>query len=185
LPDSTHITFYANAIRSYDLASILTHVEAENFDEDGYGSESITVSPDLISDYDSLYFFAVIDDGINPPERTLPTTGFSFTPDIYGTVSFPESADSLKSGLRVFIDEDKDGSFDTESTGGLEYFAVTGTEGQFAIHGVEDGEYELRIVLPPGYRFVGGLDRKTHMPILFDGTPVELDLEIEAYTEAE
>ncbi len=185
LPDSTHITFYVNTVRSYDLASILTHVEAESFDEDGYGSESITVSPDLLSTADSLYFFAVIDDGINPPERTFPTTGISFAPDIYGTVSFPESADSLKSGLRVFIDEDQDGSFDTESTGGLEYFAVTGTEGQFAIHGIEEGAYELRIVLPPGYRFAGGIDRKTHTPIIFDGTPIELDLEIEAYTETE
>lgn len=185
LPDSTHITFYANTVRSYDLASLITHVEATNFNEDGYGIESITVSPDLLSTADSLYFYALIDDGINPPTKTFPTSGFAFSPDLYGTVSFSGDADSLKSGLRVFLDEDKDGSFDTESTGGLEYFAVTGTEGQFAIHGVEEGEYELRIVLPPGYRFVGGADQKTHTPIIFTGDPMELDLEIEAYTEAE
>ncbi len=185
LPDSTHITFYANGARIYQLASILTHVEAQNFDEDGYGTESITVSPDLLSTADSLYFYAVIDDGINPPERTFPTTGFAFAPDVYGTVTFPEDSDSLKSGLRVFLDEDKDGSFDVESTGGLEYFAVTGTDGQFSIHNVEEGEYELRIVLPPGYRFVGGTDRKSHTLIDFTGESIELDLEIEAYTEVD
>ncbi|MCG8371910.1 MAG: hypothetical protein MI700_00160, partial [Balneolales bacterium] len=185
LPDSTHITFYANTVRSFQLSSLITHVDATNFDQDGYGTETITVSPDLLSTADSLYFYAMIDDGINPPTKTYPTKGIAFAPDVYGFISFPDEADSLKSGLRIFLDEDKDGSFDVESTGGLEYFAVTGTEGQFAIHGIEEGEYELRIVLPPGYRFVGGIDRKTHTPIIFDGTPIELDLEIEAYVEAE
>lgn len=185
LPDSTYITFYANTVRSYDFASIITHVEATNFNEAGYGTESINASPDLISDEDSLYFFALVDDGINPPTKTPVTEGMLFAPNIFGIVSFPEDVDSLESGLRVFLDEDKDGSFDTESTGELEYFAITGTEGQFAIHGIEEGDYELRIVLPPGYRFVGGTDRKSHTAITFDGTPIELDLEVEAYTEAD
>lgn len=185
LPDSTHLTFYVNNTPSHDLARMITHVEAENFDENGYGSESIVISPNFNLIDDSLYFFAVIDDGINPPEKTDLSSAVIYSPDIYGTVTFPDDADSLKAHLRVFLDEDTDGSFDTESTGGLEYFAVTNKDGQFAIHGIEEGEYELRIVLPPGYRFVGGTDQKTHTPIIFSGDPMELDLEIEAYTEAE
>ncbi|RNC79912.1 MAG: hypothetical protein ED557_12310 [Balneola sp.] len=185
LPDSTHLTFYVNSIRSFELAQIITHVEASNFDEDGYGTESITISPENISESDSVYFYVMIDDGINPPERTFTTTGFSFSPNVYGTVTFPENADSLKSGLRVFLDQDQDGSFDTESTGGLEYFAITSKDGKFAIHNIEEGEYELRIVLPKGYRFTGGTDHKSHTLIEYTGDPIELDLEIEAYTEAE
>ncbi len=186
LPDSTHLTFYVNTTPSHDLARMITHVEAENFNEDGYGSESLIVSPDFNLINDSLYFFAVIDDGINPPEKTDISSPVIYSPDIYGTVTFPDDADSLKAYLRVFLDEDKDGSFDTESTtGGLEYFAITNANGQFSLHDIEEGEYELRIVLPPGYRFVGGTDRKSHTLVNFTGEPIELDLEIEAYTEAE
>ncbi len=185
VPDSSHVSFYVNTVNSPNEATLITHAEAVNFDEFGYGTESITYTPDEIYLQDSLFFFAVIDDGYNPPERMEYALGVLHAPDVYGTVTFPEISDSLKSGLRVFLDEDKDGSFDVASTGGLEYFSITGTQGQFSIHGVETGEYELRIVLPPGFRFVGETDRKSHFPINFTGDPVELDLQIEAYVEAE
>ncbi|MBO6523797.1 MAG: hypothetical protein JJ971_08235 [Balneolaceae bacterium] len=178
VPDSSHISYYVNG-------ELITHVEAENFDEFGYGSETYTYSPDVIAEEDTLIFYALIDDSFNPPQSSNIIDDIIHAPDFYGTISFPESADSLKSGLRIFIDEDVDGSFDVASTGGLELFNVTGQDGGFAINGLEDGTYEVRIVLPPGYRIMGGTDRKSHTEITFDGTPIELDIEIEAYSEIE
>lgn len=184
-PDSSHLSVYVNTTNSYDSAKLITHVEAENFEDSGYGSESIVYSPTHIIGEDSLYFFAVIDDGANPPENSSLTEAILHAPDFYGTISFPVEADSLKEGLRVFIDEDTDNSFDTHSTGGIELFGITNSDGQFSLSGLENGTYEVRIVLPPGYRIAGGVDRFSHTEITFDGSPVELDLEIEAYTEAE
>lgn len=185
VPDSTYLSFYVNTENSFEAAQLITHVEAENFDEYGYGIETLSYSPDVINTEDSLFFFAVIDDGYNPPQRLEYTVGVLHAPDFYGTVSLTEDVDTLTHGLRIFIDEDVDGSFDVASTGGLELFSIIDENGQFAIHGLEEGSYEVRIVLPPGYRFVGGTDRKSHTAITFDGTPIELDLEVEAYTEAD
>jgi len=183
IPDSTHLSLYVNTENSYDSARLITHVEAENFDDEGYGSESIAYNPDFLNDQDSLYFFVVIDDGSTPPETSDIAEPFVHEPDFYGTVSFPENADSLKAGLRIFLDEDTDKSFDTHSTGGLEKFGITSEEGRFSISGIEEGTYEVRIVLPPGYRIVGGVDRFSHTEITFEGSPINLDIEIEAINE--
>lgn len=185
IPDSTHLSVYVNTTNNYDSARLITHIEAENFDEDGNGTESITYSPDFLSEEDTLYFFSVIDDGYNPPEKSSISEAILHAPDLYGTISFPSEVDSLKEGLRVFVDEDADQSFDTKSTGGLELFSITSSDGQFALSGLENGTYEVRIVLPPGFRIKDTIDRFSHIEITFEGKPIELDIEIEAFTMEE
>ncbi|MCG8373270.1 MAG: hypothetical protein MI700_07035, partial [Balneolales bacterium] len=183
LPDSSHISFYVNFFDSMEEAILISHVEVENFDEYGYGAEQLAYRPDVLASADTLYFFAVIDDGVNPPQVTDSGIPVFYTPNLYGTVSFPEGADSLKTGLRVFVDADQDSSFDVTSTGGLELFSITGPDGQYSIHGLEPGTYHIRIVLPEGYRISGTENHRSEYVITYEEDPIELNFEIEAYTE--
>jgi len=184
LPDSTFISFYVAGVGPDDDVKLLEHVQASNFDDNGYGKETLTLIPDFIERKDTLHFYTVIDDRVNPPIQSDSSAAFIYQPDIFGTLNFPIAADSLKGGLRVFVDEDVDGSFDVASTGGLELFGITDSTGHFAISGLIPKEnYEVRIVLPEGYRLVGGVDRFSSRIFNFAGSPVELVLNIEAYTE--
>lgn len=182
-PDSTFLSFYANTEASYDSAKLITHVTAEHFDDEGFGTESITYVPDHLEETDTLYFYAVIDDGVNPPTYSELTEAHIHTPDLYGTITFPSGADSLAAGLRIYVDADGDSSFDVASTGGLELFGISGEDGEFALSGLTQGTYDLRIVLPPGYRIQGKTTRFSSEVINYSGEPVELDIEIEAYVE--
>lgn len=184
LPDSTILSFYVASSAETTDGKLIDHVYASNFDELGYGTETYELIPDFVTGADTLYFYGIIEDGENPPVKTEVTQGFPYQPDIIGQLVFPAGADSLKEGQRVFIDEDVDGSFDVESTGGLELFAITDSSGFFAISGLSpDEEYEIRIVLPEGYRIVGETDRFGSEIIQFDGTPQTLVITMEAYTE--
>ena len=184
LPDSTILSFYVGSSSETTDAKLIDHVYASNFDELGYGTETYELIPDFVTGADTLYFYGIIEDGQNPPVKTEVTQGFPYQPDIIGQLVFPAGTDSLKEGQRVFIDEDVDGSFDVESTGGLELFAITDSSGFFAISGLTSGEeYELRIVLPEGYRIVGEADRFGSEIIQFDGAPQTLVITMEAYTE--
>lgn len=184
LPDSTFISFYVAGVGPDDEVKLLEHVQATNFDDNGYGKETLSFIPDFIERLDTLHFYTVIDDRVNPPIQSDSSAAFIYQPDIFGTLNFPIAADSLKGGLRVFVDEDVDGSFDVASTGGLELFGITDSTGYFAISGLIPKEnYEVRIVLPEGYRLVGGIDRFSSRIFNFAGNPVELVLNIEAYTE--
>lgn len=184
LPDSTILSFYVSAVDDYTGEKLIDHVTATNFDSEGFGTEGFEFIPDFVTQNDTLYFYGIIEDGVNPPLKTEITEGFPFQPDIIGQLVFPDTADSLKEGQRVFIDEDVDGSFDVESTGGLELFSITEESGLFSMSGLTSGEtYELRIVLPEGYRIVGETDRFGSETIEFDGTPQTLIIEVEAYTE--
>ncbi|MEQ9266834.1 MAG: hypothetical protein RLN81_16510 [Balneolaceae bacterium] len=184
LPDSTILSFYVASSAETTDGKLIDHVYASNFDELGYGTETYELIPDFVTGADTLYFYGIIEDGENPPVKTEVTQGFPYQPDIIGQLVFPAGADSLKEGQRVFIDEDVDGSFDVESTGGLELFAITDSSGFFAISGLSSGEeYEIRIVLPEGYRIVGETDRFGSEIIQFDGTPQTLVINMEAYTE--
>lgn len=186
LPDSTYISFYVAGVGDSNEVKLLDHVLASSYNDDGYGTENFSFIADFVEELDTLFFYSIIDDGSNPPLSSDTTSGYEYRPDIFGYLNFPANVDTLEAGLRVFVDEDVDGSFDVESTGGLELFAITDSSGYFAISGLlADEEYEIRIVLPTGYRLVGGVDRFSSRIINFDGSPIEIALDIEAYTEAE
>jgi hypothetical protein len=53
--------------------------------------------------------------------------------------------------------------------------------GQFSFPDIDEGTYNLRVVLPSGYRIVGGTDNFSAQSITFDGTPQQLTLQIETY----
>jgi hypothetical protein len=185
LPDSSFISIYVNDSTTYDSALLIQHIDAANFDDNGYGTESLAYAPSHLDQTDTLWFFAVIDDGINPPQYSDISTSYIHTPDLYGMISFPAEVDSLNEGVRIFVDADTDSSFDVASTGGLELFGISGEDGVYALTGLENGTHELRLVLPPGYRISGTTDRYSETKITFEGEPIELNISIEAYTEEE
>ncbi|WP_152286042.1 hypothetical protein [Flavicella marina] len=183
LPDSTYVSFYANTTASYEDSRLINHIKASNFDDEGYGVESLTYAPHTFENTtNDLYFYAVIEDGVNPPLTSEITSSYSHTPDLHGTISFSNSVTDLDlTGLRIFVDEDDDGFFDTKSTGGLEKFSLSNLTGEFSFRDLDVGTYPIRVVLPDGYRITGHTDRFSSLSITFDGTPIELNFEIETY----
>lgn len=185
ISDSTYITIHVTDSLSTQSGKVIAHLDGSSVDMDNYGSVSYEYTPNFVPDADSIYFYAVIEDGVNPPVKTGISEAHHHKADIFGSIKYPGGSGSEIAGRRVFLDENGNGSFDIESTGGLENFGISSQTGYFSIHNVTHGEHELRIVLPRGYRITGTENRYGHIDLNFDGTPVELEIEIETYTEAE
>lgn len=183
LSDSTLLSIHVSDTLSTEGGKLITHLNAENFDDDNYGSLTYQYVPDFVPDSDTLYFYAIIEDKVNVPVKSEISEAHHHQSDLSGTFKFPAGADSLKAGVRVFLDENKNGSFDVESTGGLENYGITDEDGTFHVIETEHGSHELRAVLPRGYRIVDTENRYGHIDLNFDGTPVQLEIEIETYTE--
>ena len=183
LPDSTYISFYVNNVNSYEEGRLINHVKATNFDELGNGTETLLYTPKYFEgNTNSLYFYAVIEDGVNPPFQSVISSVFDHEHDFYGTVTLNNPSPDLEvEGLRVFLDIDNDGNFDTASTGGIEPFSLVDENGGFSFPDLTNGTYNLRIVLPSGYRFVGETDNFSSKTVVFNGTPMQLSLTIETY----
>ncbi|MFY0629230.1 MAG: hypothetical protein JXR05_02545 [Flavobacteriaceae bacterium] len=183
LPDSTYISFYVNNVNSYEEGRLINHVKATNYDVLGNGTETLTYTPKYFEgNTNSLYFYAVIEDGVNPPFQSVISSVFNHEHDFYGTITLSNPTTDLEvAGLRVFLDTDNDGNFDTESTGGIEPFSLVDENGGYSFPDITNGTYNLRAVLPSGYRFVGEIDNFSSKTVVFDGTPLQLNLTIETY----
>lgn len=183
LPDSTLISFYVNTENSYNGGRLINHVKASNFDSSGNGTETLTYLPKYFEEnITDVYFYAVIEDGINPPFQSVISAAYTIEFDLVGAITVDDpSGDVVAEGLRIFIDLDNDGSFDTDSTGNLEPFSLVNEDGEFSFPDLDVGTYNLRIVLPKGYRLVGGTDNFSSRTLVFDGTPQQLTLQIETY----
>jgi hypothetical protein len=183
IPDSTLVSFYVNTENSYENGRLINHVQATNFDDLGNGTETLSYTPTYFDDnVTELYFYAVIEDGVNPPFQSVISSAYTVEFDLIGTVTVDDpSGTVIAEGLRVFLDLDNDGSFDTDSTGDLEPFNLVNENGQFSFPDIDEGTYNLRVVLPSGYRIVGGTDNFSAQSITFDGTPQQLTLQIETY----
>ena len=183
LPDSTYVSFYVNNTNSYDGGRLINHIKAANYDQFGNGTEALEYTPKYFEgNTTDAYFYAVLEDGVNPPFKSVISAGYTYEFDLVGTLTVDDpTGDVVASGLRVFLDIDNDGSFDTDSTGTLEPFNIVDDNGDFSFPDVAEGTYNLRVVLPSGYRLVGGTDNLSSQTIVFDGTPQQLILQIETY----
>jgi hypothetical protein len=183
LPDSTYISFYVNNVNSYEGGRLINHVRATHYDQFGNGTEALTYIPSYFEgNTRDVYFYAVIEDSVNPPFQSVISSGYTFEFDLVGSLAVDDPANELEAeGLRVFLDIDNDGSFDTDSTGDLEPFNIVDENGTFSFPDVAAGTYSLRVVLPSGYRLVGGSNNFSAQTIVYDGTPQQLTLQIETY----
>jgi len=184
VPDSTILSLYVSSTPDMVEPRLIDHVINPNSDEQGYGSIKFDFKPDFVKSTDTLYFYGIIDDGVNPPKTSLVSNGFIYEPSLMGYINFPENSDSLRQGLRVYVDEDLDGSFDVLSTGGLEPFGITDSLGYFSIDSLTPNrEYDLRIVLPNGYRIQGQSDNFGSETIKYFGTGQKIEIDVETYVE--
>lgn len=183
MPDSVGLMVFVSDSASTSDGKLIANLFPGDLEAGNFGSYSMEYSPDFIPLNDSLYFYVVLNDGVNVPLKSSITDPHHHAHDINGSIIFPSGSDSLSSGLRVFLDEDEDGSWDTESTGGRESFAISHPDGAFDLLNVEKGTYNLSVVLPKGYRIKGTEDRYGSVEITFNGSPITANLEIETYTE--
>ena len=181
-PDSTLISFYVNNINSYKEGRLIQHVNAVNYNELGYGSENIIYTPKPFEGGTSeLYFYAVIEDGVGPPLKSEISSLYSHNSDVYGTINLATNSIITSDGLRIFLDLNDNGSYDTNSTGGIEPSIISNENDSYVFRNLSIGTYNLRIVLPEGFRIVGGEDNFSSIPINFNGTPLNVDINIETY----
>lgn len=183
LPDSTLVSFYVNTQNSYEGARLINHAKATNFDSSGNGTQTISYQPKYFEEnITDIYFYAVIEDGVNPPLRSVISAAYTIEFDLVGTITVNDpTGEVVAEGLRIFIDLDNDGSFDTDSTGDLEPFSLVNELGEFSFQDLDVGTYNIRVVLPRGYRIVGGTNNQSAQTLVFDGTPQQLNLQIETY----
>jgi hypothetical protein len=181
-PDSTLISFYVNNINSYKEGRLIQHVNADNYNELGYGSENITYTPKPFEgDTSELYFYAVIEDGVGPPLKSEISSLYSHNSDVYGKINLATNTIITSDGLRIFLDLNDNGSYDTNSTGGIEPSIISNENDSYLFRNLSIGTYNLRVVLPEGFRIVGGVDNFSSIPITFNGTPLNIDINIETY----
>jgi hypothetical protein len=76
---------------------------------------------------------------------------------------------------------DNDGNYDTNSTGGIEPSITSSADDSYSFRNLSIGTYNLRVVLPEGFRVLGGVDNFSSIPITFNGTPLNIDINIETY----
>lgn len=183
LPDSTEILVFVNDSLSTNNGKAIANVFPSDFDNDNFGSAAIEYTPDFVADNDSLYFYVIINDGVNPPLKSSITEAHHHIHDINGTIHFPPEADSLKSGIRVFLDLNGNGSYDSHTSDEPEPYGVSLQNGDFHVMGVENGTFDLHAILPRGYRIKGTESRFDSIKVSFNGNPTNLDLEIETYNE--
>lgn len=183
LPDSTLVSFYVNTQNSYEGGRLINHFKATNFDSSGNGTETLSYQPKYFEEnITDVYFYAVIEDGVNPPLQSVISAAYTIEFDLIGTIVVNDSTgEVVAEGLRIFIDLDNDGSFDTDSTGDLEPFSLVNELGEFSFQDLDVGTYNIRVVLPQGYRIVGGTNNQSSQILVFDGTPQQLNLQIETY----
>jgi hypothetical protein len=179
--DSTYVDIYVSDNHSY-TGRIIRQFAQNTVGKDG------TARVDTIFKYntqdqwvgqgDSLWFYAVIEDRLNPPFLTKIVGPYYMPPALRGNITVTEGVDTVTTGLLVFIDEDKDGSWDTPTTGGLEIHSVTDAGGKFRIPALPEGTHQIRVIVPPGYMLLSDNQPVTSLPIDYRGLPLELNLKL-------
>ncbi len=176
-PDSCIISVYANDSTAYS-GKLISHFSYGTVDDSGFGKRSLLYSPAGFNSGSKIYFYYVIDDGINAPFYSEIQGGFIYTAPITGNVKIITPGDTLKPALLVYLDHSDNGYFDTQSTGNLEPACVTDKNGNFAFHNLSESEYKVIIVLPPGYLLDESSPDTLPAVINFTGSPFNLNFVI-------
>jgi hypothetical protein len=128
-------------------------------DENGFGETNLVFNPQRVEDGDSLYFYFVLQDSTNTPVYSDFTPFIKHESPAGGTISITNADDdTILHGMMVFIDENGDGFYDTEGTGGaFEPSSITDEEGRFHFNDLAIGEtYTLDVVVPYGFSLADG-----------------------------
>ncbi len=151
LTDSVDISFYWNDTASYNGYK-LDSLAATTVNDTGFIDAAVHVLPEYADNGDEIYFYAIIDDGVNKPYYTDFTESVFHTNPVSGQVIMLE--DGIKTGeagITAYLDKSQNGSFDTDSTGGREYAVITDDEGYFSFNQSLSDSIQINIVIPYGY----------------------------------
>ncbi len=100
-------------------------------------------------------------------------------PALRGKITVTEGVDTVTAGLLVFVDDDKNGSWDIPATGHLEIHGVTDTLGEFRIPALPKGTHQIKIIVPPDYTLLSNNQPVEFLPIEYNGAPLELKLKLQ------
>ncbi len=179
--ESTLVDVYVADAPSYS-GRLVKHVAGNVVAEDGRAHVDTlfkyAIGDSWVGQGDSLWFYAVIEDGLNPPHLTPIVGPYHMPPAIRGHISFSEGIDTVTAGLLVFLDDNGDGNWDTPSTGEPEIHCVTVEGGTFRLPAVPEGVHSLRVLIPPGFTLLAGNVPVNNVPIDYRGMPMELNLQL-------
>jgi hypothetical protein len=182
--ESTHVNLYVSGARSYTGRSV-KRVAGNVVGTDGYARVDTmfqySSQDPWLPEGDSLWFYAIIEDGVNPPIPTAMVGPYYLPPALSGSVTVTEGVDTVTSGLLVYVDKDGDGSWDTRSTGHVEIHGITGESGTFRIPALPQGTHMLRVVPPPGYTLLSDNLPVDTVSIQYSGAPLEIDLKLQPF----
>lgn len=149
--DSIDVSFYWNDTTSYNGHKI-ANMPAITMTGTGLMNAFVRTSPENIKNGKKIYFYAIIDDGINKPYYTDFSEEFIHTNPLSGRTLLIENGElSPMEGITVYLDKLKNQKFDTESTGGLDYAVITDENGHFSFNSSLDSSNDVNIVIPYGY----------------------------------
>jgi len=181
-PESTYVDLYVSDSPSYS-GRIIKQTDHSVVGKDG------TALVDTVFQYsttdswvgrsDSLWCYAVLDDRLNPPCLSKIAGPFVVPPALRGKITVTEGVDTVTAGLLVFVDDDKNGSWDIPATGHLEIHGVTDTLGEFRIPALPKGTHQIKIIVPPDYTLLSNNQPVEFLPIEYNGAPLELKLKLQ------
>lgn len=157
-PDSTQLSVFWNDTAAYTGEHIGT-LDYGIPDENGFAETSLTFNPKTVVDGDSLYFYFVLQDSSNAPVYSNFTSVIEHESPVSGVINITNADDDTPlMGMMVFIDENGDGFYDTEGTGGaFEPSSITDDEGQFHFNNLIVGQtYTFDVVVPFGFSLADG-----------------------------
>lgn len=170
-PDSTRLSVFWNDTAAYTGEHIGT-LDYGMADENGFAETSLTFNPKTVVDGDSLYFYFVLQDSTNAPVYSNFTSFIEHESPVSGVINITNADnDTPLMGIMVFIDENGDGFYDTEATGGaFEPSNITDDEGKFHFNNLIVGQtYTFDVVVPYGFSLADG---ETGFRIFtYNGTP--------------
>ena len=175
-PDSTTIAWYRADSLGVEGRLIERRDGGDLFSDGRDGSLTVTYQADLVVPSDSVWFYATLDDGANPIQRSETVGPFVFQPDLSGVLTDTVASDSVAAGTLVWVDLDNDGHWDTASTGGLEPHDVVDADGSFSINGVPRGAWTVRVLLPDDYALIDPTVDDNGRLIVFRNEPVVLSI---------
>ncbi len=172
IPDSCIVSIFWNDSTNYN-GRLVAHLPYGEIAGDGSGSTVYNFVPAELHADEDLLFYMVIDDHINTPFYSDFTPTVVYDPPIYGNIQVVD-ADSLRSGITVFIDDSGNGKFDINSDS-TEACCITDGDGDFSFHRLDPDNYCIDIVVPNGYELDASSPNSMPVNINYDGQPIELN----------
>lgn len=163
----------------HDGRAIVRDLPYGDHDEDLGGGQAFawTVAGHVPRPHGTYHLYARLDRPGRSPVFSPHFGPFHISPPLHGCVCDPLRDDLPLRGIRVFLDENRDGRFDPL----VETSTLTNSQGEFAFHVLPEGTHRIGILPPPGHDFRGDLGGEPAMLKDFEhrvGLPTEVQFHL-------